>query len=157
MQNHTYFNKEPFNAFPFNTFRQVIDKLGYLNEESSPYEVSPGTDLCVSDTYYSLGFLVYLHAFGKVTKEEDKWKLSYSSKISSKKPYRFTLIEDALTILISLQDGNDTIEALQTANPEFNTDTITNYLNVLLLLSQTGKVKQHATGWDATFSLVKWN
>lgn len=157
MQNHAYFNKEPFNAFPFNTFMQVIDKLGYLNEESSPYEVSPGTDLCVSDTYYSLGFLVYLHAFGKVTKEEDKWKLSYSSKISSKKPYRFTLIEDALKILISLQDGNNTIEALQTANPEFNTDTITNYLNVLLLLSQTGKVKQHATGWDATFSLVKWN
>ena len=157
MQNHAYFNKEPFNAFPFNTFMQVIDKLGYLNEESSPYEVSPNTDLCVSDTYYSLGFLVYLHAFGKVTKEEDKWKLSYSSKISSKKPYRFTLIEDALKILISLQDGNNTIEALQTANPEFSTDTITNYLNILLLLSQTGKVKQHATGWDATFSLVKWN
>lgn len=157
MQNHIYFNKEPFNAFPFNTFMQVIDKLGYLNEESSPYEVSPGTDLCVSDTYYSLGFLVYLHAFGKVTKEEDKWKLSYSSKISFKKPYRFTLIEDALKILISLQDGNNTIEALQTANPEFSTDTITNYLNILLLLSQTGKVKQHATGWDATFSLAKWN
>ncbi|MHA2074264.1 MAG: hypothetical protein ACW97X_06575, partial [Candidatus Hodarchaeales archaeon] len=108
MHNHDYFNKEPFNTFPFKTFPQVIDKLEYLNEESSPYEVSPGTDLCVSDTYYSLGFLVYLHAFGKVTKEEDRWKLSYTGKLASKKPYRFTLIEDAVKILFSLQEGNDT-------------------------------------------------
>jgi hypothetical protein len=157
MHNNDYFNKEPFNTFPFKTFPQVIEKLGYLNEESSPYEVSPGTDLCVSDTYYSLGFLVYLHEFGKVTKEEDKWKLSYTKKISSKKPYRFTLIEDAVKILLSMQEGNDNIEALQAATPELSTDIITNYLNILALLSQTGKVKQHATGWDATFSLIKWN
>ena len=71
MQDKDYFDKEPFSKFPYKTFQQVIDKLGYLNEESSPYEISPGTDLCVSDTYYSLGFLVYLHAFGQVVKEGD--------------------------------------------------------------------------------------
>jgi hypothetical protein len=68
MQSNDYFSKKPFNTFPFQTFLKVVDKLAYLDDESSPYEVSPGTDLCVSDTYYSLGFLVYLHAFGKVRK-----------------------------------------------------------------------------------------
>ena len=156
MQSNDYFSKKPFNTFPFQTFIQVVDKLAYLDEESSPYEVSPGTDLCVSDTYYSLGFLVYLHAFGKVTKEGNKWNLSSTRKIPSKKPYRFTLIEDAVKILSALEDGCNNIEALQTAIPELSADTINNYLNILLLLSQIGIVKQHETGWDATFSLVKW-
>ncbi len=156
MQSNDYFNKKPFNTFPFHTFLQVVDKLAYLDEESSPYEVSPGTELCVSDTYYSLGFLVYLHAFGKVTKKGNKWKLSSTEDFSSKKPYRFSLIEDVVKILIALKDGHNDIEALQTTLPELSADTINNYLNILVLLSQTGLVKQHEEGWDATFSLVKW-
>ncbi len=156
MQNHAYFNKEPFNTFPFNSFMQVIDKLGYLNEESSPYEVSPGTDLCVSDTYYSLGFLIYLHAFGKVIKDGEKWKLEHKVSIPLKKPYRFTLIENAVNILNSLKEGNATVSEIKNNVINLSLEEISDYLNVLLLLCQKGKVKQHATGWDATFSLIKW-
>jgi len=156
MQNHAYFNKEPFNTFPFNSFMQVIDKLGYLNEESSPYEVSPGTDLCVSDTYYSLGFLIYLHAFGKVIKDGEKWKLEHKVSIPLKKPYRFTLIENAVNILNSLKEGNATVSEIKNNVINLSLEEISDYLNVLFLLCQMGKVKQHATGWDATFSLIKW-
>ncbi|MFX0087133.1 MAG: hypothetical protein ACFFAU_15900 [Candidatus Hodarchaeota archaeon] len=157
MQDNAYFNKEPFNTFPFKTFLQVIDKLAYLNDVSSPYEVSPGTDLCVSDTNYSLGFLVYLHAFGRVIKDEDKWKLEYKGKIPLKKPYRFTLIEDAVKILNALKDGNETISNIKNRIPDLSEEVISDYLNVLLLLSQQGRIKQHTSGWDATFSLIDWN
>jgi hypothetical protein len=157
MQDNTYFKKEPFNTFPFKTFLQVIDKLAYLNDVSSPYEVSPGTDLCISDTYYSLGFLVYLHAFGKVIKDESRWKLKHKGKIPLKKPYRFSLIEDAVKILDTLKDGNETISKIKNSIPDLSEEVISDYLNVLLLLSQPGKIKQHASGWDATFSLVEWN
>jgi hypothetical protein len=85
----------------------------------------------------------------------NKWKLSSTMEIPSKKPYRFTLIEDAVKILTALKDGHNDIEALQATLPELSAETINNYLNVLVLLSQTGLVKQHEMGWDATFSLVK--
>ncbi len=157
MTDNAYFNEEPFNTFPFKTFMQVIDKLAYLKDVSSPYEVSPGTDLCVSDTYYSLGFLVYLHAFGRVIKDDNRWKLEYKGKIPLKKPYRFVLIENAVKILSALKDGNETISNIKNSVPDLSEEVISDYLNVLLLLSQRGRIKQHASGWDATFSLIGWN
>ncbi len=157
MVSKTYFHNPPFDGFPFKTFMQVIDKMEYLNEESSPYEISPGTDLCISDTYYSLGFLTYLHAFGRVNNKNGEWILNPKGEKPTEKPYRFKLISDAAEILETLVNGHKTTEEIKKAVPDLTKTMINEYLNVLLLLSQKGKIEQRATGWDATFILTEWD
>lgn len=149
--------KPPFNIFPYKNAPSIIDKLEYLGEESSPYEISPGTDLCISDTYYSLGFLTYLHAFGRVVKKDDKWLLDPQGKSLPDKPYRFTLISDAVEILKVLQNGPLTIEEIAEAVENISEEKIEIYLNILNLLSQKGRVNQVSKGWDATFQLKEWD
>ena len=156
MVSNSYFNHPPFDSFPFKTFIQVVDKMEYLNEESSPYEVSPGTDLCISDTYYSLGFLTYLHAFGRVSNKDGEWILNPRGEKPVEKPYRFKLISDAVEILEALLNGHKTTAEIKKVVPNLTEEMINEYLNVLLLLSQKGKIEQRATGWDATFILTEW-
>ncbi len=157
MASNSYFNRPPFDTFPFKTFLQVLDKMEYLGEESSPYEVSPGTDLCISDTYYSLGFLTYLHSFGRVVKDGDEWFLDPRGESPPEKPYRFKLISDAAEILQALLDGHRTITEIQTVVSSLSEEAIDDCLNVLLLLSQKTKIVQRSTGWDATFILTEWD
>ena len=156
MDSNLYFNNPPFDSFPFNTFMQVIDKMEYLNEESSPYEISPGTDLCISDTYYSLGFLTYLHAFGRLNNQNGEWILEPRGEKPPEKPYRFNLISDAAEILEALLNGQKTASEIKKAVLDLTETMINGYLNVLLVLSQKGKIEQRATGWDSTFILAKW-
>ena len=158
MSDNHVFLKSPFNAFPFKSFPQVIDKLEYLgrNEEHSPYEISPGTDLCISDTYYSLGFLNYLHSYGKVVKKENKWLLQPRGKKITEKPYRFATIEDASLILELLSKNPKTVQDIHTATPEISEEKISNYLYILSLITKKGKVEQRAEGWDATYVLIDW-
>ncbi|MFX1516804.1 MAG: hypothetical protein ACFFC6_10865 [Promethearchaeota archaeon] len=156
MAYNSHFNNPPFDSFPFKTFLQVVDKMEYLNEESSPYEISPGTDLCISDTFYSLGFLTYLHSFGRVLNHKGEWILNPRGKKPAEKPYRFNLISDAAEILEALLNGQKTTSEIKKAVPDLIETMINEYLNVLMLLSQKGKVEQRATGWDATFFLAKW-
>lgn len=146
----------PFNVFPFKNAPSIIDKLEYLGEEASPYEVSPGTDLCISDTYYSLGFLTYLHAFGRVVNREKKWLLDPKGIPLPDKPYRFALIADAVEILKFLQRGPSTVKEISQALENLSEEKVDIYLNILLLLSQKGKVNQISKGWDATFELKGW-
>ncbi|UCE13264.1 MAG: hypothetical protein JSV04_13895 [Candidatus Heimdallarchaeota archaeon] len=158
---NSYFQHPPFNAFPFKNFLQVIDKMEYLgeNEEFSPYEVSPGTDLCISDTYYSLRFLVYLHSFGRVTQDGNKWFITPNSKgeIPTEKPHRYSLIADAVEILQALAKGNKTTDEIKPSVSDLADQTISDYLNVLRLLTQKGKIEQRSSGWDATFVLTEWD
>ncbi|MFX0205883.1 MAG: hypothetical protein ACFFDT_07830 [Candidatus Hodarchaeota archaeon] len=156
MVSNSHFNNPPFDSFPFKTFLQVVDKMEYLNEESSPYEISPGTDLCISDTYYSLGFLTYLHAFGRVLNNNGEWVLDPKGEKPAEKPYRFSLISDAAEILEALLNGQKTTSEIKKTLPDLTETTINEYLNVLMVLSQKGKVEQRATGWDATFILAEW-
>lgn len=159
MSDANLFSQPPFNAFPFNTFLQIIDKLEYLgrNEEQTPYEVSPGTDLCISDTYYSLSFLTYLNSFGKVIKtEENTWELKPSLEPLSDKPYRFTLIESVTKVLESLKSGLKTIEEIEAQISDISHDEIESYLIILSLITQRGKVIQQSKGWDATYILKNW-
>ncbi len=157
MASNSYFNRPPFDTFPFKTFLQVLDKMEYLGEESSPYEVSPGTDLCISDTYYSLGFLTYIHSFGKVVNDGDKWFLDPRGEAPPEKPYRFKLISDAVEILQALLEGHRTIPEIQTVVSSLSEEAIDDCLNVLLLLSQKAKIVQRAKGWDATFIHTEWD
>jgi hypothetical protein len=53
-------------------------------------------------------------------------------------------------------NGHKTIAEIQKVVPNLTEEMINEYLNVLLLLSQKGKVEQRATGWDATFILTEW-
>ncbi len=156
---HSLFRGSPFETFPYKTFLQVIDKMEYLGEEASPYEVSPGTDLCLSDTYYSLGFLSYLHSFGKVcyAENDDKWSLNPKSEVIEQKPYRFGLISEAVDLLNVLREGDKTIEELKTHFPDMQEKKIETYLKILNLLSQKGKIVQKSKGWDSTFILTKWD
>ena len=156
MSSNSHFNIPPFDSFPFKTFLQVVDKMEYLNEESSPYEISPGTDLCISDTYYSLGFLTYLHAFGRVRNNEGEWILDPRGEKPADKPHRFSLISDAAGILGALLNGQKTTSEIKKTVPDLTETMINEYLNVLMVLSQKGKVEQRATGWDATFILAEW-
>lgn len=156
MVSKSYFHHPPFDKFPFNTFMQVIDKMEYLNEESSPYEISPGTDLCISDTYYSLGFLTHLYCFGRVSSKDGEWILNPRGEKPTEKPHRFQLISDAVKILEALLNGHKTTTEIKKAVPDLTEEMINDYLNVLLLLSQKGKIKQLSTGWDATFILTEW-
>lgn len=156
MANNEFYTSPPFNSFPYNSFLQVIDKMIYLGEESSPYEVSPGTDLCVSDTYYSLGFLTYLHSYGRVIKENGRWILNPKGEIIDKKPYRFKLIAEAVTILQALFEGHSTVEAIHNALEDITEIKIENYLRILSLISQKGKIVRLSKGWDATFILKDW-
>ena len=150
-------NKPPFNIFPYKHALQIIDKLEYLGEEASPYEISPGTDLCISDTYYTLGFFNYLHAYGKVIKDRDLWKLNPQGKPIPEKPYRYVLIETAVKILNILQSGPKSVEKIADEITDISKTEIEEYLNVLAALSQKGKVKQISKGWDSTFILTKWD
>lgn len=152
------FSNSPFNAFPFKSFPQVIDKLEYLgrNEEHSPYEVSPGTDLCMSDTYYSLAFLNYLHSYGRVVKNGDTWSLQPKGKKNTEKPHRFVTISDATLILDELVKTPHTVQNIHTNLPEISEEKITNYLQILALITQKGKVEQRSEGWDATYILIDW-
>ena len=158
MPNNHIFTQSPFNAFPFNTFTQVIDKLEYLgkNEEHSPYEISPGTNLCISDTYYSLGFLTFLHSYGKVIQDNSNWLLNPRGEKITKKPYRFAALSDATLVLESLSKTPITIQEIQKMNPELTEEIINNYLNLLSLITLRGKVEQRAEGWDATYVLIDW-
>lgn len=156
MESNYLFNEPPFDGFPFLTFSQVIDKMEYLGEESSPYEVSPGTDLCLSDTYYSLGFLSYLHSYGKVTKTNEKWVLNPIGQPIEHKPYRFTLISDAVDILEILKEGPQTSKEISQNLPDHSESRVDKYLNILLLLAMKGKIEQRSKGWDATFILTPW-
>ena len=150
-------NTPPFNSFPYKEALQIIDKMVYLGEEASPYEISPGTDLCISDTYYTLGFFNYLHAYGRVVKDEnDIWKLDPIGEPLSQKPYRFALIEDAVKILESLLDGPKSVAEIAAKLPDIPESLIEEYLYVLQLLTQKGKVTQISKGWDATFDLIEW-
>ncbi|MFX0012984.1 MAG: hypothetical protein ACFFB2_04085 [Promethearchaeota archaeon] len=153
---NAHFSNPPFDKFPFKTFLQVIEKMEYLKEESSPYEISPGTDLCISDTYYSLGFLTYLNSFGRVVKDGEEWNLNPRGDVSEEKPYRFTLISNAVEILQALLKGHKTTSEIKKVVPDLSTETINNYLIVLGLISQKGKIEQRSTGWDSTFILSKW-
>lgn len=148
---------ESLASFPWKTFIHVIDKMEYLNEEASPYEVSPGTDLCISDTYYSLGFLTYLHSFGRVTTDDEKWFLDSMGNIPIEKPHRFALIKEATEILEQLLKGPQSIAEIINSVPEFSDNKTGAYLNLLSVLSQKGKIKQISTGWDATFILTEWD
>lgn len=157
MASDSYFNRPPFDTFPFKTFLQVLDKMEYLGEESSPYEVSPGTDLCISDTYYSLGFLTYIHSFGRVVNDGDEWFLDPKGEIPPEKPYRFKLISDAVDVLHALMDGHRTITEIKNVVSSLSEEKIDDYLNVLQLLSQKSRIVQRAKGWDATFVLTEWD
>jgi hypothetical protein len=158
MSETSFFTSYPLNEFPFPSFPKVIDKLEYLgrNEEHTPYEISPGIDLCISDTYYSLGFLTFLHSFGKVINEGDKWVLEPKGKPMTDKPYRFTLIENVTMILGVLTKGSKTLEELSEKLPSIPSDQIQDYLKILELISHSGKVKQISKGWDASFMLKSW-
>ncbi|MHA2247485.1 MAG: hypothetical protein ACXADY_21230 [Candidatus Hodarchaeales archaeon] len=156
MVSNSYFNHPPFDSFPFKTFTQVVDKMEYLNEESSPYEISPGTDLCISDTNYSLGFLTYLHTFGRVNNKDGEWILNPRGKMPTKKPHRFKLISDAADILEALLNGHKTTAEIIKAAPDLTEKMINAYLYFLQTLSQKGKIEQRSTGWDSTFILTKW-
>ena len=158
MSDADIFSQSPFDSFPFKSFPQVIDKLEYLgrNEEHSPYEISPGTDLCISDTYYSLAFLNYLHSYGKVVNDEDKWSLQPKGNVLTEKPYRFVTISDASLILDELSKAPITTQDLHKAIPEIEEDKIINYLRILALIAQKGKVEQRSEGWDATYVLIDW-
>lgn len=147
----------PFNAFPYDTFIQVIDKLEYLGEEVTPYEVSPGTDLCLSDTYYSLSFLAYLHSYGRAVKNNDEWYLELKGKSLEKKPYRYKLIAEAIEILEVLSETGKSEEEIVKAVPRIETTKIPNYLRILTILGQKGKVEQEKSGWDASFILKEWS
>ncbi|MHA2329694.1 MAG: hypothetical protein ACXACR_14350 [Candidatus Hodarchaeales archaeon] len=148
--------RPPFDKFPYHHALSIIDKLEYLGEESSPYEVAPGTDLCTSDTYYTLGFLVYLHAFGKVVSQDDKWFLDPKGEPLSEKPYRFTLIADAVKILKVLMKGPQVTSEIDLLFPKLSEQTVNDYFYVLSLLAQKGKVEQQSIGWDATYILSPW-
>lgn len=156
---NSYFQRPPFDAFPFKNFLQVIDKMEYLglNEEFSPYEVSPGINLCISDTYYSLRFLVYLHSFGRVIKNESEWFLDPRGESPKDKPHRYGLISDAVEVLKALLQGNRTLDDIKSSLPSIAEQTVTGYLNVLSLISQKGKIEQRSLGWDATFVLTEWD
>lgn len=158
MSDSSLFSLKPFNEFPFVSFPTVIDKLEYLgrNEESTPYEISPGINLCISDTYYSLGFLTYLHSFGRVIEDKGKWMLKPKGKPLTEKPYRFALIENAVLFLETLTKGPKSVDELHEKHPEIPKDQITNTLKILDLISQTGKVVQKSLGWDASFVLKDW-
>ncbi|MFW9903536.1 MAG: hypothetical protein ACFFFH_04325 [Candidatus Thorarchaeota archaeon] len=156
MVSDSYFNNSPFDSFPFSTFLKVVNKMEYLNEESSPYEISPGTDLCISDTYYSLGFLTYLHAFGRVNNQDGDWILDPRGKKPTEKPYRFSLISDAAEILEALLNGRKNTSEIKKVVPDLTETLIKQYLDFLLLLSQKGKIEQRAPGWDATYILAEW-
>jgi hypothetical protein len=156
MANNEFYTSSPFDSFPYNTFLQVIDKMIYLGEESSPYEVSPGTDLCISDTYYSLGFLTYLHSFGRVIQENERWVFKPKGEIIAKEPYRFKLIAEAVSILQALRDGYSTVEAIHNAVGDIQKAKIEKYLRILILISQRGKIEQLSKGWDATFIIKDW-
>ena len=147
----------PFNTFPYNTFIQIIDKLEYLGEEVTPYEVSPGTDLCLSDTYYSLSFLVYLHSFGHAVKKNDEWHLELKGKSPQKKPYRYKLIAEAIQILEVLSETGKSEEEIIKTVPRIDTTKIPIYLKILAFLGQKGKVEQAKSGWDASFILKEWS
>ncbi|MFX0184317.1 MAG: hypothetical protein ACFE95_14635 [Candidatus Hodarchaeota archaeon] len=149
-------NEPPFNTFPFKTFYQIIDKMEYLGEEASPYEVSPGTDLCISDTYYSLGFLNYLHSFGKIQMRDNIWTLDPKGKPLKEKPYRFSLIAEAVEILQVLSNDKKTVSEIHSTVPSLSEKKILNYLYFLSMLSQKGKIEQRSKGWDATFILTRW-
>jgi hypothetical protein len=158
MSAKSFFTQPPFSEFPFKTFPQVLDKLEYLgrNEEQTPYEISPGTDLCISDTYYSLGFLTYLHAFGKVVEKDGIWSLESEGTSLPNKPYRYALIESAVEILQVLKNGAKTIEKIHESVSNLSKEEVTNYLRILLLISQKGKVEQREMGWDASYVLLDW-
>lgn len=149
-------NEPPFNIFPFNTFYQIIDKMEYLGEEASPYEVSPGTDLCISDTYYSLGFLNYLHSFGKIQKRDNIWILDPKGEPLKEKPYRFSLIAEAVDILQALSNEQKEVSEIHSTILRLSEKKILNYLHILSMLSQKGKIEQRSKGWDATFILTRW-
>ena len=146
----------PFDKFPYQHALSIIDKLEYLGEEASPYEVAPGTDLCTSDTYYTLGFLAFLHAFGKVVSQDDKWFLDPKGEPLSEKPYRFTLIADAVEILQVLMKEPQFPSEIDLLLPELSEQTVNDYLYIFSLLAQKGKVEQLSTGWDATYILTPW-
>ncbi|MCK4848307.1 MAG: hypothetical protein KAT16_04720 [Candidatus Heimdallarchaeota archaeon] len=158
MSNNHIFLESPFNGFPYKTFPQMIDKLEYLgrNEEHSPYEISPSTDLCISDVYYSLGFLTYLHSYGRVIEEVPKWVLKPKGKKQLKKPHRFATIANSSLILEELSKNPITVQDIHKATPELTEEQISNYLHILSLITQKGKVEQKAEGWDATYVLIDW-
>ena len=158
MSDASFFLQAPFSEFPFKTFPQVIDKLEYLgrNEEQTPYEISPGTDLCISDTYYSLGFLTYLHSYGKVLSNEGKWFLEPKGKPDPEKPYRFALISNAVLILEELFKGAKSDQELNQKLSDLSVEEINTYLSILTLITQKGKVTQEAKGWDASYILKDW-
>jgi len=130
--------------------------MEYLGEEASPYEVSPGTDLCISDTYYSLGFLNYLHSFGKIQKRDNIWILDPKGEPLKEKPYRFSLIAEAVDILQALSNEQKKVSEIHSTIPSLSEKKILNYLHILSMLSQKGKIKQRSKGWDATFILTRW-
>ena len=136
----------------------MIDKLEYLgrNEEHSPYEISPGTDLCISDAYYSLAFLTYLHSYGKVVEKDSKWVLKPKGLKQTKKPYRFASIANSSLILEELSENPITVQDIHKSTPDFTEEQISNHLHILSLLTQKGKVEQRAEGWDATYVLIDW-
>ncbi|MFW9778854.1 MAG: hypothetical protein ACFFE8_08370 [Candidatus Heimdallarchaeota archaeon] len=146
----------PFNGFPFSTFMQVIEKLEYLADEVTPYEVSPGTDLCLSDTYYSLSFLAYLHSYGRTIKKNNKWMLDPIGEPRTKKPYRYKLIEDATEILKKLSTTGKLEDEIAEAVSNIDINIVKVYLDFLSLLGSKGKVVQAKTGWDASFILKEW-
>ncbi len=158
MSDASFFLQPPFSEFPFNIFPQLIDKLEYLgrDEEQTPYEISPGTDLCISDTYYSLGFLTYLDSYGRVLSDGRKWFLDPKGKPLPEKPYRFPLISDAILILEELFDGAKSAQDLHEKLSDLSEEEITNYLRILALITQKGKVIQEAKGWDASYVLKDW-
>ena len=59
-------------------------------------------------------------------------------------------------ILEALLNGHKTTVEIKKAVPDLTEEAIDDYLNVLLLLSQKGKIEQRETGWDATYILTKW-
>jgi len=148
--------KDPYNTYPFKTFHQVIDRIEYLEDVVSPFEVSPGTDLCVVDTMYSLDFLTYLHSFGKMIKKENKWFLSPKSKKASKKPYRDNLIKDAAEILESINRGNHNEEEIQKDIDKIAPELVSLYLQRLPSIFIKGKVLKKSEGWDTTYALEEW-
>lgn len=148
--------KDPYNTYPFKTFHQVIDRIEYLEDVVSPFEVSPGTDLCVVDTMYSLDFLTYLHSFGKLIKKDDKWFLNPKLKKSSKKPYRDNLIQDAVDILESISKSNHLEDEIKKNLDKIDPELVSLYLQRLPSIYVKGKVIKKSEGWDTTYALEKW-
>jgi len=142
--------------FPFKYFLAIIDALE-KNNALSAWQISKSIGSCISDASEVTRMLYYLTHYGKITSEQEKWRIIKKDKKtdSPTKDFRVKYIQNYITLIEALTNELQSVEKLA-SRTSLELNEIKEILTYLRLLTEKGFVGLQGSGPRQQWRLNSW-